>query len=851
MRRNNTFSFSFAAVLSFLLARIVCATNVGGYISTNTTWTLANSPYIITSDIHVCGTSNPVLTVEPGVVIKANAGKYLRIGDDCPNPGGISAVGTSSSPIIFQGNTATPTAGYWVGLRLAGGALSSSVIAFATIQSATNGIYLDWASPGIHNVLFDKNTIGLRTSGGSHPAMYANNFTGNTSGIVNVEPASGTTTSTLAWFNSADGPSGSGPGTGQSVSTGVVYEPWLTSIANNSNYISSAVIRNKIFNPQIQSVWTFNYVTNTSQNWTMTIKNSSGNTVRTLTGAGSNGAVVWDGKDDSGATQSNGNFTYQFDSASAASATGKITIDSTKQFTMSALSLTYSYFSPNNDSIQETTTVSATTNYDDVGWTLNVKDSSNAVVRTITGTGPPLTVVWDGRDNGGAIQPDGVYTLEFIGTEGTSTITQSVSATLDATFATTSILYPTANQTLSNVYQSGATDVDIIGTANDTNLSSWQLDRGTGSNPSSWTTIKTGTTTVVGASLGTWATSGVSNNTYTLRLQVWDRAGNHTEVRCTVTVANFSMSKAGSQFNSGTGGTMTYTSVVPFTLIQRLVIRDEDGNEVRELFNGSRNAGTYTDIWDGKGSLGATVPDGAYFYTADVGDGVHGMSWDLTNQFEAASWVGDYSTVGAWDPYNNSPLTFTYNFGQAGAVSFVISPTYISSPQGIPAGCDPPNVCILYHKYEESGTHTYSWAGVDSAGVFHPDVKGYSLGSNRAYFAQNAVVVYGTKPVISGSLVTVSPPVFMPGTGNQSVNFTLSTYQNQQATVTVTYMNQSSLSVLRTITANVSPGAVSIPFDGRADNNMWVAPGDYLVTATVVDSIGNRVSAQILTSIQY
>jgi hypothetical protein len=32
---------------------------------------------------------------------------------------------------------------------------------------------------------------------------------------------------------------------------------------------------------------------------------------------------------------------------------------------------------------------------------------------------------------------------------------------------------------------------------------------------------------------------------------------------------------------------------------------------------------------------------------------------------------------------------------------------------------------------------------------------------------------------------------------------------------------------------------------------MLVAPGSYLVTATVTDGLGNQVSGQILTTIQY
>ena len=45
----------------------VLATDVGGIINSNTTWTLANSPYTVTSEVEV--DYGVTLTIEPGVVI--------------------------------------------------------------------------------------------------------------------------------------------------------------------------------------------------------------------------------------------------------------------------------------------------------------------------------------------------------------------------------------------------------------------------------------------------------------------------------------------------------------------------------------------------------------------------------------------------------------------------------------------------------------------------------------------------------------------------------------------------------------------------------------------------------------
>ncbi len=90
------------------------------------------------------------------------------------------------------------------------------------------------------------------------------------------------------------------------------------------------------------------------------------------------------------------------------------------------------------------------------------------------------------------------------------------------------------------------------------------------------------------------------------------------------------------------------------------------------------------------------------------------------------------------------------------------------------------------------------------------------------------------------------------GVGAHTLSFGLQTYESQAVTATVTYMNQSSLSVLHTYTqANVQPGNVAIEWDGKADNGMWVAPGLYTIKLVLEDSIGNHVEEYALTTVQY
>src|SRR5438045_9697693 len=101
MKKHYTLLF-FLLIAAFTNAQ----TNVSGGIFSNTTWTLANSPYIVVDTVVVF--PGVTLTIEAGVVVKFEDHKRLEI-----RQASLIAVGTITDSIIFTSNSYYPFTGIW------------------------------------------------------------------------------------------------------------------------------------------------------------------------------------------------------------------------------------------------------------------------------------------------------------------------------------------------------------------------------------------------------------------------------------------------------------------------------------------------------------------------------------------------------------------------------------------------------------------------------------------------------------------------------------------------------------------------------------------------------------------
>ncbi len=141
-------------LLFIISSALKAQTNVSGGIYTNTTWTLAGSPYIVVDTVVVF--PGVTLTIDPGVVVKFNNNKRLEIRQGC-----LMANGTAVDSITFTSNAGSPSPGIWDKIWLNGGVIISQ-FNYCNFRYALSGLeYVTDSTLIVKNSNFVSNNNGI------------------------------------------------------------------------------------------------------------------------------------------------------------------------------------------------------------------------------------------------------------------------------------------------------------------------------------------------------------------------------------------------------------------------------------------------------------------------------------------------------------------------------------------------------------------------------------------------------------------------------------------------------------------------------------------------------------------
>jgi hypothetical protein len=192
-----TVVFVIAGLGNRTLFPIVKATYVEGAITQNTTWTLVDSPFVLSGNLMVY--PNATLTIEPSVEVRFGGEFSLFIN------GTLLADGTNDEMIKFTSNKQDPRAGDWEGIVFASTQTSSltrciieygvngTMVASGSLNvqyskvnwNSQNGIVIMNGSVVIENSEIANNTMsGILVSGTNQVTVRKNNIMSNHDGIT-------------------------------------------------------------------------------------------------------------------------------------------------------------------------------------------------------------------------------------------------------------------------------------------------------------------------------------------------------------------------------------------------------------------------------------------------------------------------------------------------------------------------------------------------------------------------------------------------------------------------------------------------------------------------------------------
>ncbi len=499
-------------------------------------------------------------------------------------------------------------------------------------------------------------------------------------------------------------------------------------------------------------------------------------------------------------------------------------------------------FSPNGDGIRDSVTIAARVNRQ-VAWSIEIWNSSQQLIRSLSGRDRVISAVWDGKDDNGILVPDGRYTFAMKGRDPDSGIElQQKQGTLVVDNHFVTLTEPAPGSILSGIVTLRAVASEYIsrmqflqffcylpGVANPAGLGTFSQEP-----DGSWT--------------AEWDTSTVNNGDCEVELHGsyynldnLYMGGRTLPVNYIIdnpiVIDNLSeTSDAFSPNNNGLYDTTTLSYFINQAGRVTIGIYTEDNVLVRTLkSNVLETSGSNTVVWDGRDDSGSILPDDTYVYKIDAVTSLGSQAEQKQGQVSI-----DNHFLTLIEPAPGSTLT--------GIVRLRVMPSeHVHNTKAPSFGyCTPGTkncVWVLgFNRWSSDGSYVIDWdSSVASNGNY--DIR-FSLSYydiNGQYRGETTFPVSYTinNPLLIDNLSAVRN-AFSPNNDGQHDTTTISYLINQPASVTVKiYDSNDTLIRILKDNASETSGINTAVWDGKDDQGNVLPEGTYTYKVNGSDSLGN------------